>query len=117
MKKTGSCHCGKVQFEIQVDSEITQALSCNCSICRRKGTLLTFLPESKFTLSAGEDALSDYQFNKKIVHHLFCSHCGISAFSKATGPDGIPSVAVNVRCLDDVDLEALKINHYDGKNH
>lgn len=85
-------------------------------MCGRSGTLLTFVPESQFTLEAGADVLSDYQFNRQVIHHLFCRTCGIKPFARGVAPDGSPMVAVNVRCLDGVDLNALSLTQYDGKS-
>ena len=110
----GGCHCGAVEFT--VDMDLQEVLSCNCSICSKKGQLLAFAPADHFKFIKGESNLSDYQFGKKTIHHLFCKTCGIASFGKGAMPDGTPMVAVNVRCLDDVDIFALKINHYDGKN-
>jgi len=114
MEKTwvGSCHCGKVRYEVALD--LKSAVSCNCSMCRRAGTLLAFVPTEKFVLRAGEDALADYQFNKHVIHHRFCRTCGIKPFAEGVGPDGKPMVAINVRCLEGVDLEKLDVVHYDG---
>lgn len=116
MMKTykGSCHCGKVSYD--VDMELGDVIECNCSICRKQGTLLSFVGEKQFHLLSGQDDLNDYQFNKKIIHHYFCSHCGVKSFGKGTGPDGAPMVAINVRCLDDVDLGALNVVQFDGKS-
>jgi hypothetical protein len=114
MKHTGGCHCGKVRYEVEMNLE--KAISCNCSICMKRGTLLDFVPESQFKLLSGEGDLADYQFNKKIIHHLFCKSCGIVSFSKAAMPDGKKIVAINIRCLDNVDLSSVKISEYDGKS-
>ncbi len=113
-KHEGGCHCGAVRYE--VETELTQAMSCNCSLCGKRGSLLAFAPSEQFTLLSGADALTDYQFNKKIVHHLFCSACGVASFARGVGPGGVEMVAINVRCLDDVDLEAIKIVPFDGKS-
>jgi hypothetical protein len=113
-RHSGSCHCGAVRYE--VEAEIGEAVSCNCSICQKRGALLTFVGAPQFKLLAGEDVLSDYQFNKKIVHHLFCGKCGVAPFARGIGPGGAEMIAVNVRCLDDVDVEALKIKPFDGKS-
>ena len=110
----GKCHCGRVRYDATVD--LGQLIECNCSHCRRKGFLLTFIPPSQFTLHAGEDALTDYQFNKKIIHHLFCATCGVEPFARGTMPDGSPAIAINVRCLEDVDLAALEPMPFDGRN-
>src|SRR5690349_7567281 len=101
----GGCHCGAVRYRVTLALE--QAISCNCSICSKSGTLLTFAPPTRFTLLSGEDALSDYQFGKKRIHHLFCKRCGVRSFSRATGRDGTTMIAVNVRCLDGVALEQI----------
>src|SRR3546814_5806215 len=71
----GSCHCGAVTFTVDADAPET-ALSCNCSHCRRKGFLLAFLPADVFTLTSGEDALTDYHFNQHAITHRFCATCG-----------------------------------------
>jgi hypothetical protein len=111
----GGCHCGKVRYHVSLDLS-APAVACNCSICGRTGTLLTFVPASQFTLERGEDALTDYQFNKKIIHHLFCSTCGVRSFARGTGRDGSPMVAINARCLEGVDPAELQIQAYDGRS-
>jgi hypothetical protein len=85
-------------------------------MCGRTGTLLSFVPGEQFSLLSGEDVLKDYQFNKKHIHHLFCTVCGIKSFARGTGKDGSPTIAVNTRCLDDVDLDKLNVKHFDGKS-
>lgn len=111
---TGSCHCGKVRFEVAAD--LGRVISCNCSICSRAGYLLMFVSEEQFSLQSGEDALNDYQFNKQHIHHLFCGTCGIRSFGRGAGPDGKMMYAVNVRCLDGVDVEALSVERVDGRS-
>lgn len=111
----GSCHCGAITFTATTDIE--KVMECNCSHCARKGFLLTFIPKEQFTLLTGEDNLTEYLFNKKHIHHLFCKTCGVQAFSHAADKDGKETVAVNVRCLPDVDLTTLTIEKFDGKNY
>ncbi|MBC7832117.1 MAG: GFA family protein [Hyphomicrobium sp.] len=108
----GSCHCGQVAYE--ADTDLRLVVSCNCSICRKRGTLLTFVPEDKFSLKSGGEALTDYLFNKKVIHHVFCPTCGVGSFARGIRPDGAKMVAVNVRCLDGVDLDTLNIKKIDG---
>lgn len=110
----GSCHCGAVRYRTTVDLS-SPVISCNCSICTRSGTLLTFVPPDKFTLESGEDNLTNYQFNKKAIDHLFCKTCGIKPFSRGQGPSG-PMIAVNVRCLEGVDVASLSVHQVDGKS-
>jgi hypothetical protein len=110
----GGCHCGKVRYE--VTTELGRVISCNCSICSRKGHLLTFVSEGAFKLLSGGDATTDYQFNRHNIHHLFCSTCGISSYGWGTGKSGDKMYSINVRCLDDVDVSALTVTMVDGKS-
>jgi hypothetical protein len=109
----GSCHCGAVTYTAQ-SAPITGAMSCNCSICRRAGALLAFVPATAFTLDSGDDALTSYKFNKHVIDHVFCKSCGIKSFAHGKGRDGTAMVALNVRCLDGVDIDKLQIQHVDG---
>jgi hypothetical protein len=111
---TGGCHCGKVRYEVSTD--LAQVIECNCSICAKKGSLLTFVGTDQFKLLSGEGELSDYQFNKNVVHHVFCKTCGIHSFGHGTGPGGKEMRAINVRCLDGVEPSTLKLTPFDGKN-
>lgn len=111
-KHAGGCHCGAVRYEVELS--LDSVISCNCSICRKRGALLAFAPAEKFSLTSGEADLAEYQFNRKIIHHLFCSRCGVGSFSRGRGPDGAEMVAVNVRCLDGVDLDTLTVRKFDG---
>lgn len=111
---TGGCHCGEVRFEVQ--AKLAPIISCNCSICAKTGSLLAFAPKAAFKLLAGEGSLSDYQFNKKQVHHLFCKSCGIRSFGRGRMPDGTEMVAINVRCLEGVDVTKLELMNVDGKS-
>jgi hypothetical protein len=112
---TGGCHCGAVRYRVELD--LTKpVIQCNCSICARTGTLLAFVPANSFTLEKGEQNLTDYQFNKQVIHHLFCKTCGIRSFARGTSPKG-PMVAINTRCLDNVDAATLNIQHVDGKSY
>ncbi len=109
----GSCHCGAVKFS--VDAEMPkQAMSCNCSICRRKAMLMAFFPVAQFTLVQGEDAVETYAFNQHRLGHRFCKTCGIHAFAGGIGPDGNEMRAVNLRCVPEADLDALTIQKFDG---
>lgn len=112
MKYQGSCHCGKVAFE--VDGEIDGALACNCSICRRKGSLLWFVPRDRLTLKTPDENAATYLFNKHSIRHRFCASCGIHPYGEGTDPRGNVVAAVNLRCVDGVDLKALKVTEFDG---
>jgi hypothetical protein len=111
---TGGCHCGAVRYRVR--AKLDGALTCNCSICSKTGTMLAFAPAAQFELLQGAEALTDYQFGKKRLHHLFCSRCGVRSFGRGVGPDGTEMVAMNVRCLDGVDVAALPVRAYDGRS-
>lgn len=110
----GGCHCGKVRFEIKAD--VSNVMSCNCSICQKTGALMTFVGADAFTLTAGDDALIDYQFGKKNVHHKFCSTCGVRSFGHGVGPNNQLMYMINARCLDGIDLAPLPVKTFDGKS-
>lgn len=114
MKYIGGCHCGEVRFEVEM--EIKELLSCNCSICTKRGHLLAFTSDNNFRLLSGENSTVDYQFGKKSIHHYFCKVCGIAAFGKGFMPDGTPMRSVNVRCLEDIDIDQFPIYRFDGKS-
>jgi hypothetical protein len=111
---TGGCHCGAVRY--RVTTKLETAVTCNCSICSRAGTMLTLVPAAQFELLAGQEALHDYQFGKKRIHHLFCSRCGIKSFARGVAPDGSQMVAVNVRCLEGIDPATVPVKSFDGKS-
>jgi hypothetical protein len=111
---SGGCQCGKVRYEATL--ELAEVISCNCSRCARLGWLLAFTPAANFKLLSGDEGTSEFQFNRHIIHHLFCSTCGIQSFARGKGRDGSEMVAVNVRCLDGVDPEALPVKKVDGRS-
>lgn len=113
MHYKGSCHCGKVAFE--VEGEINGALACNCSICQRKGSLLWFVPRAAMKLLTPEDAASSYTFNKHVIQHRFCPVCGMHPYGEGSDPKGNAMAAINLRCLEDIDLESIPVQHYDGR--
>ncbi len=112
---SGGCQCGRVRYDVELDLS-QPVIACNCSMCGRAGTLLTFVPAERFKLTSGEEVLKDYQFNHHHVHHLFCSVCGIKSFARGKGRDGSEQIAINARCLDGVDPETLAVKKHDGKS-
>lgn len=110
----GGCQCGAVRFAANAD--LSSTVTCNCSRCGRLGSILAFTPESEFTLKSGEDSLTEYLFNKHVIHHFFCKVCGIQPFSRANRPDGAKMVALNIRCLDDIDPDTFTPTKFDGKS-
>lgn len=109
----GSCHCGAVAFE--VDGVIDGALACNCSICHRRGSLLWFVPHEQLRLLTPADAASSYTFNKHQITHRFCAICGIHTYGEGSDQQGNVTAAINLRCIEDIDLDAIPVQHYDGR--
>jgi hypothetical protein len=114
MNYQGSCHCGKVAFE--VEGEIAGAMACNCSICQRKGSLLWFVPHEKLHLLTPDENASTYLFNKHVIKHRFCPECGIHPYGEGTDPKGNRIAAINIRCLEDIDLAPIPVTHFDGRS-
>ena len=108
----GSCHCGKVAFE--VEGTIDSALACNCTMCRRRGSLLWFVPHGQLRLKTPESDLGSYTFYKHVIQHRFCPACGIHTFGEGVHPAGHRMAAVNLRTLDGVDLDAVPVHRHDG---
>ena len=112
MMLKGSCHCGKIAFE--VEGEPKDGMACNCSICQRKGSLMWFVPRDALKLLTPANAMSTYTFNKHVIQHHFCLRCGCAPFGEGKDPKGNPTGAINVRCLDDIDLSKIERMPYDG---
>ena len=112
MKYRGSCHCGRVAYE--VEGAIDSALACNCSICQRKGSLLWFVPREQLRLLTPEDAAKTYTFNKHAIRHRFCPACGIHPYAESEF-QGKPMAAINLRCLEELELSAIPIKEFNGK--
>jgi hypothetical protein len=109
----GSCHCGRIAFTLE--GEASEALDCNCSMCRRRGSLLAFFPREALALKTPEADMATYTFNRHRLQHHFCPACGIAPFSEGLHPKtGAMMAAVNLRCLPDIDLSTLSVKPFDG---
>jgi hypothetical protein len=114
MQYRGSCHCGQVAFD--VEGEIDSGLACNCSICARRASLLWFVPRDRLVLRTPDDAAATYTFNKHGIAHRFCPRCGIHAFGEGTDPKGNRIAAVNLRCIEGLDLSTVPVHEFDGRS-
>ena len=115
MKKL-RCHCGSVEAKINIEGDVKKILRCNCSLCKRKGALMTMVKNEDFKIVKGADKLKIYQFHTKVAKHYFCTICGIYTHHN---PRSNPAMTgFNLGCIDDIDtfgLEDIIIN--DGHNH
>lgn len=114
MTYQGSCHCGRIAFT--VEGELNGAMACNCSICQRKGVLMWFVPRGSLKLSTPESDMATYTFNRHVIKHHFCPVCGMHPFGEATDPKGNAMAAVNIRCLENINLDNVSVTHYDGRS-
>lgn len=107
----GSCHCGAVRFEVDVD--IDHVRVCDCSLCRKRGALNHRVEESQIRVLTPLDEMTLYQWHTHTAKDYFCPKCGILPFRR---PRTAPELwTVNVRCLDGVDLEAIPKRYLDGR--
>jgi hypothetical protein len=114
MKYKGSCHCGKIAFEVEGD--LHGAMACNCSMCYRKGSLMWFVPREQLRLLTLEKDLGTYTFNKHVVKHHFCQTCGVHPYGEGVDPKGNQMAAINIRCLEGIDLKSVPVQHFDGRS-
>ena len=114
MNYRGSCHCGRIAFEVEGD--LTGAMDCNCSICSRKGALMWFVPRDRLRLLTPEAEMATYTFNKHVIKHRFCPTCGMHPFGEGVDAKGDRIAAVNLRCIEGLDVDAVPVTHYDGRS-
>ena len=109
------CHCGAIEAEINIES-FEKIIRCNCSICKRKGAIMSMVKNDDFKIIKGKDKLKVYKFHSKVDNHYFCVDCGIYTHHN---PRINPKLTgFNLGCIDEIDifkLENIIVN--DGKNH
>ena len=119
MKKTyqGSCHCGAVRFEAELDLTAGGSM-CNCTVCSKIAAVSAIVAPDTFRLISGEDSLSTYEWGGKVSLRKFCKHCGVHCFAfghlEVLGGD---YVSINLNTLDDFDRGEIKIGHWDGRHN
>jgi hypothetical protein len=114
----GSCHCGAVRFEAELDLG-RGTIQCNCTLCTKQRSWVAIVPRASFRLLAGSDALTEYHCNTRTEGHMFCSVCGVRVFHTGESPRWGEYVAVSVACLDDVtdgEMAEAPVTVLDGRN-
>jgi hypothetical protein len=114
----GSCHCGAVTFEADLDLT-RESYRCNCSICRRTRFWPAVAKPEAFRLLSGESELTRYLFNSRKNVHYFCKHCGVRPFGVGTETPIGTMYGVNLGCLEDVsdeELARIPVTYVDGRN-
>lgn len=115
MRYQGSCHCGAISFSFESDP-IEKGLRCNCSICRRKGAVMSadVVAEAQLEIDAKDGALALYQFGEETAKHFFCRECGIYPFHETARFPGY--YRVNLGCVESIDPLAMPVDVFDGKH-
>jgi hypothetical protein len=85
-------------------------------MCQRKGSLLWFVARDKLRLLTAEENAGTYLFNKHAIRHRFCPTCGIHPYGEGTDPSGNRMAAINVRCLEGLDLASIPVQHFNGRD-
>ena len=114
--KKGRCHCGVVRFEIDLPNGLEEISRCNCSMCARRGAVVTGVPIQLFNISKGEENLTLYQFNTNTAEHYFCATCGIYTHHKRRSNPN--QYSVNIACIEGVNpFEVGSVKIINGLNH
>ena len=117
MKKL-TCHCGEIEIQVDLKRNINELLRCNCSMCKRKGTMYSIIKKEDLKIIKGETKIKTYQFNTKVAKHHFCSECGTHTHNlRRSDPN---TYGVNMGCIDEIEANKLfkfKIHVRDGQNH
>jgi hypothetical protein len=110
------CHCGAVEAEINLQDDLKKIIRCNCSLCKRKGAVMSLVKNEDFKILKGADKLSLYQFHTKVAKHYFCSICGIYTHHN---PRSNPAMTgINLGCIDEIEtLDFKNVTVNDGRNH
>ena len=111
-----TCHCGIIKAEINLPSKLNKVIKCNCSICKRKGAIMSMVKNEDFKIIKGQDKLKVYKFHTNVAKHYFCSNCGIYTHHN---PRSNPAMTgFNIGCIDELDsFEFTKVSINDGQNH
>lgn len=74
------------------------------------------MPRDSLTLLTPERNASTYTFNQGVIKHRFCPTCGMHPYGEGIDPQGNRRAAVNLRCLEDIDLASIPVTEFDGRS-
>jgi hypothetical protein len=116
MEYKARCHCGRVRFSFR-STEITTGKRCDCSLCIRRGAVLspTYIPAVDFTPHHDLSDLGVYLWNEHVLSNYFCKTCGIFTYI-GDGQSAKDGYRVNLGCVEELDALALEISSIDGKS-
>ncbi len=115
-KRLGTCHCGDVRFEVEIDA--TAGSRCNCSICTKTSVTGGVVKPAAFKLLSDESKLSMYEWASKMSQRYFCKRCGVHCFGRGHLEQlGGDFVSVNLNCIDDIDLRDVSLVFWDGRHN
>ena len=111
----GSCHCGAIKFSYDGE-QISKGIRCTCSICSRKGAMMSTeaIPQENLKIQADDSDIGLYQFGNKVAKHYFCNKCGIYTYNEMLRKPGY--MRVNLGCIESLDTSDIEVLVFDGKN-
>ncbi len=112
----GCCHCGLVRFKFYTERILDDLYKCDCSLCLKKSITMKSIPKENFSLLSGEKNIIEYQWNKNIAKHFFCSDCGVYTHHiRRRDPN---QISINIRCVDDIFIpDNIFIKTVNGASH
>ena len=95
---TGHCHCGAIRVDLTTELALEELplRACQCSFCRRHGSLTTSDPKGRLHIEAAPGAASRYRFGLGVTDFLLCAECGVYVAATMRVEGGLTAV-VNVR--------------------
>ena len=109
---TATCHCGAVRLE--VPRKPRRLTNCNCSICRRYGTLWAYYKASDVRVISARGATHGYSWGDKSLRFVRCSKCGCIMHWEAAHPTDSSRMGINARNFEPSAIASTRIRRLDG---
>lgn len=108
----GTCLCEAVQLGVaRLPRQVTQ---CNCSVCRRYGTLWAYYRRSAVSIVAPRVALEDYSRRARGLKFVRCRSCGCVICWDSRSKDRDRRMGINMRLFDHALMAAVPVKVLDG---